>query len=71
MLDVFDLKVFDAAVPAFVVVNLEGAFLWDKAEPAADLAALLAVLLLNTLDAAVAVFLLVTSFFAMLLFLYS
>lgn len=68
MLDVFVLNVFDAAVPAFVLVSLDGAFVWDKAEPAADFAVLLELLLRKTFDAAVAAFLLVTSFFAMIIY---
>jgi hypothetical protein len=61
-----DLKVFEAADEAFSPVTLLGAFDCDSVDPAADFAALLAVLLLRVFDAAEAAFLLVTSCFAML-----
>lgn len=54
-------NVFEAADAAFDEVTLDGAFLWDKADPAADFADLLVFLLLKTFEAALAARLLVTS----------
>ena len=58
------LSVFEAAAPAFGPVTFVGAFVWLSAEPAADIAALLELLLLRTLDAAEAALFPVTSFLA-------
>jgi hypothetical protein len=68
-------NVFDAADPALLEVTLLGAFRCESADPEADFAALLAVLLLSVFDAAVAAFFPVTSllpitFFSSLLGLY-
>ena len=56
-------NVFDAADAALLEVTLGGAFLCDKADPAADLADLLELGLRNVFDAADAARLLVTSLF--------
>lgn len=63
------LKVFDAAVPAFEEVTFLGAFVCERALPAADFAVLLAPLLFRTFEAADAALLLVTSLLATGIFL--
>jgi hypothetical protein len=68
LLELSCLKVFEAAVAANAPVTLEGDF-WLSAEPAADFAALLELSFFSTFDAADAALLLVTSFFAMKIYL--
>ncbi|MDF1692074.1 MAG: hypothetical protein P1U47_06870 [Zhongshania sp.] len=58
-----DRSVFEAAVLAFELVTLFGAFVWLNVDPAADFAALDELALRSTVEAADAAFLLVTSFF--------
>lgn len=62
-------SVADAAVAASADVTLGGALVCDKADPAADLAALLAEEFLKIFDAADAAFFPVTSVFLAIAFL--
>ena len=63
LLELVLVSTFEAAVAETLEVTFAGAFRWDRAEPAADLADLLAFGSRNTFDAADAARLPVTSLF--------